>query len=61
MNIYEKSIVVTFERAELEDEQWEDIKNHSDQSGMDLEEFLGQMGKIVEGYIKRENESILIK
>ena len=26
VNIYEKAIMVTFQRAELEEEQWEDIK-----------------------------------
>ena len=56
VEISDKAILVTFKRTELDDEQWEEIKYHAEQSGMDLEEFLDQMGKIVEGCVKREEE-----
>ena len=63
VKISDKAIVVTFKRTELDDEQWEEIKYHAEQSGMDLEEFLDQLGKVVEGYVIRDNEksSILKK
>ena len=49
--------MVTLQRAELDAEQWEEINYHAEQSGMDLEKFLDQMGKIVEGYVNRENNN----
>ena len=55
VEIYDEAIVVTFKRAELDDEQWEEVKYHAVQSGMDLEEFFDQIGKVVEGYVKRDN------
>ena len=45
-----------FKRVELEDQQWDELKRHAEESEMELDEFLDQMGIIVEGYVKRDKE-----
>ena len=53
----DKAIVITLKRNKLDDEQCEEIKYHAEQSGLDLEELLDQMGRLVEGYMIRDNEN----
>jgi len=49
--------VFTLKRVKLDDEQWEDFMGHAKESGMNLEEFLADMPKVIEGYIRLdENE-----
>ena len=52
----DKVFMVTFKRAELEDEEWEEVKYHAKQSGMNFEEFLDQMDKVVEGCLKKKKK-----
>ena len=48
----ENSLVLTLPRIELDDEQLADVKIHARESGMNLDEFLVEMQKKVEGYFE---------
>ena len=48
----ENSLVLTLPRIELDDEQLADVKIHARESGMNLDEFLIEMQKKVEGYFE---------
>ena len=48
----DKFIILTLPRCDLDYEQLEDFKNHAKESGMNIEEFLVEMPKVIEGYSK---------
>ena len=58
VRITEKFIILTLPRGDLDDEQWEDFKWHAQESGMNIDEFLDEMPKVVEGYIRLEDDKI---
>ena len=47
-----KLLILTLPRCDLDDEQLENFKDHAKESGMSLEEFLVEMPKVIEGYIR---------
>ena len=58
VRITEKFIILTLHVGDLDDEQWEDFKCHAKEFGMNLDEFLDEMPKVVESYIRLEDDKI---
>ena len=52
VRIADKSLVLTLPRVDLDEGELEDVKSHAKESGMNLDEFLLEMPKILEGYLR---------
>ena len=52
MKVTDEFIILTLPRWNLDCEQLEDFKNHAKESGMNIEEFLAEMPKVIEGFFR---------
>ena len=51
--IKDTKLICMLNRELCTDEEWEDIEQQAEESGMDLKEFLEVFAKVVEGHFRR--------
>ena len=51
--IKDNKLICILNRERFTDDEWEDIEQQAEESGMDLEEFLEVIAKVLEGHFRR--------